>query len=77
MSVNGTKQTSRHVRSNVANGVKSGHHRLFMSISAYDPQRTFGSTNCCFAKTTIEAQFPAAKIPAVIASTKATGLTQS
>jgi len=36
----GTKPTSRHVRSNVANGGKSGQHLRGVSLSAFDPKQT-------------------------------------
>ena len=40
MSLIGTKQTSKHVRSDVRVRGQSGHQMLEVSFSAYDPKRT-------------------------------------
>jgi hypothetical protein len=40
MSLIGTEQTSKHVRSDVRVRGQSGHQMLEVSFSAYDPERT-------------------------------------
>ena len=49
MTASGTKPTSRHVRSYVANGVKSGQHLLVVSFSAFDPLPPSAIQSSCVA----------------------------